>query len=181
VGFDLQVRGVTPARVRRSLLRILRASPLCAVATVTPRGQAHIHTCYFAFSGELDLFFISHPASHHARNVEAGPSAAVAVFSSVQRWGGPDRGVQFFGTCGTVPASRRREAEATYAARFPRYARMPGSERLQLYRVRPRRLRLLDEREFGEGVFVEAAVRRTGPGELSNFPADRETGPKNRS
>jgi uncharacterized protein YhbP (UPF0306 family) len=161
VGFQLQVEGVAPARVRRSLLRILRENPLCAVATVTPSGRAHVHICYFAFSEELELFFLSEPGSGHARNIRSNRSAAAAVFSSAQTWGGPDRGVQLFGSCALVPPARARAVAATYAARFPAFLRLPSSERLRAYRLRPTSLKLLDEREFGDAVFIEARLRRT--------------------
>jgi uncharacterized protein len=161
VGFQLEVEGVAQARVRRSLLRILRESPLCAVATVTPSGRAHVHICYFAFSEELELFFLSEASSGHARNVGTNRSAAAAVFSSAQTWGGPDRGVQLFGNCSLVPPARARVATASYAARFPAYLNLPSSQSLRFYRLRPTALKLLDEREFGDAVFIEARLRRT--------------------
>jgi uncharacterized protein YhbP (UPF0306 family) len=161
VGFKLEVEGVAQARVRRSLLRILRENPLCAVATVTPSGRAHVHICYFAISEELELFFLSETGSRHARNVRTNRSAAAAVAPSAQSWGGPDRGVQLFGSCSLVPPARASVAAATYAARFPAYLHLPSRERLRLYRLRPTALKLLDEREFGDAVFIEARLRLT--------------------
>jgi uncharacterized protein YhbP (UPF0306 family) len=163
VGFQLEVEGVAQVRVRRSLLRILRKNPLCAVATVTSRGRAHVHICYFAFSEELELFFLSEPSSGHARNVRTNRSAAAAVFSSAQTWGGPDRGVQLFGSCALVSQARARMAAATYAARFPAYLHRPSSASLRFYRLRPTALKLLDEREFGDAVFIEARLRPSPP------------------
>jgi uncharacterized protein YhbP (UPF0306 family) len=129
------------------------------VATVTPNGRAHVHICYFAFSKQLELFFLSEPGSRHARNVRTNRSAAAAVFSSAQTWAGPDRGVQLFGSCALVPRAQARVAAATYAARFPAYVHLPSSKGLRLYRLRPTTLKLLDEREFGDAVFIEARLR----------------------
>jgi hypothetical protein len=54
---------------------------------------------YFAYSGDLRPFLLSHPGSLHCRNVAANPSMAVAVFPSPQSWTNPGRRVQLFGTC----------------------------------------------------------------------------------
>jgi hypothetical protein len=64
-----------------------------------------------------------------------------------------------------------RQARELYAARFPRYRdflrRAPGEDptastfgALQLYRLLPERLQILDEGEFGDGVFITATIFR---------------------
>jgi len=77
--------------------RLLEASTLCAIATVSPGGRAHVNTAYFAWGPDFDVVWLSAPEARHSRNVRANPSAAVAVFRSTQRWGGSDRGIQLFG------------------------------------------------------------------------------------
>lgn len=67
-----------------SVLSILKANELCAMATVTPTGESHIHTAYFCYSDSMDLFFISNPATHHGQNLAKNPTAAVAVSSASQ-------------------------------------------------------------------------------------------------
>jgi hypothetical protein len=71
-----------------TLLReLLEASTLCAIATVTDRGTAHINTAYFAWAEDFRLVCISQPASGHLVNLRKNRSAAVAVFDSHQAWG----------------------------------------------------------------------------------------------
>ena len=65
----------------------------------------------------------------------------------------------------------RERAELLYSERFPRYGRMlaaitPSGKRAarqlrsyRFYRFVPRRIKILDERAFGGGVFVVASVR----------------------
>jgi uncharacterized protein YhbP (UPF0306 family) len=142
-------------RVRRSLLQILGENVLCAVSTVGAGGRAHVHICYFAFSPDLRLLFISDPRSRHAANLRRHRSAAVAVFSSVQTWGGPDRGVQLFGTCALIPPAGTRAAWRVYQERFPDSATHRSARKLALYQFLTRRVTLLDEREFGDGVLVQ--------------------------
>ena len=161
VGLRLSSGSWSHPRVLRSLLSILGQSPLCAISTVSRQGRAHIHICYFAFSADLELFFISDPGSRHAMNLKTHRSAAVAVFPPAQRWGGPDRGVQLFGTCAAVGSGDVGRAEAVYRARFPNYSRHRWARTLPFYRFRPRRLTLLDEREFGDAVLVEVQLAVT--------------------
>ncbi|HEU4384872.1 MAG TPA: pyridoxamine 5'-phosphate oxidase family protein [Anaeromyxobacteraceae bacterium] len=168
-------RSFSDPRVRRSIRRILRGTELCSVATVSPGKRAHVSAAYFAYSPDLELYFLSDPASRHCRNLERNASMAVAVFRSDQVWGRADRGMQLFGTCREVWGRQARLAERVYAKRFPGYVRTlrgtsPGDRRIaaQLrgygrYRFVPRWVKILDEREFGDGVLVVATVPRARP------------------
>ncbi len=159
-------------RIRRSIARILRENVLCSMSTVTPGNRPHINTAYFCYTSDLEIYFLSDPSSQHCRNLERNPSLAMTIFRSAQVWGGEDRGLQLFGTCRRTRGRAAREAERCYAARFSPYAKwMAGlrpAERQQaallrsyaFYRFLPRRIKILDEREFGGAMFVTAAVVR---------------------
>lgn len=153
-------------RIRRSLDRILEQNVLCAVATVGSGGRAHINICYFAASPDLELFFLSDPRSRHSTNLRRRPSAAVAVFSSEQSWGGPDRGAQLFGRCAPVPPAGEERARRVYTARFPELATNPSVRGLAFYRFVTRRVTVLDEREFGDAVLVKLSMARR-PGRVT--------------
>jgi uncharacterized protein YhbP (UPF0306 family) len=149
------------AQIITAARRLLNASTLCAVATLSTSGRAHVHTAYFAWTSELDIVWLSEPSARHSRNLRANPSAAISVYDSNQTWGESDRGIQLFGSGRELADQSAREAEDLYAERFPAFARRDlGAYRF--YRVRPRRMKLFDERVFGEGVFVTATIRRGG-------------------
>jgi uncharacterized protein YhbP (UPF0306 family) len=151
------------ARIITAARRLLNASTLCSVSTVSGGSRAHVHTAYFAWTNEFDIVWLSDPSARHSRNLRANPSAAIAVYDSNQSWGNPDRGIQLFGSARELAGRTAGEAEAVYVRRFPAFAQTDlGAYRL--YRVRPRRMKLFDERAFGEGVFVTATMRR---GELA--------------
>jgi uncharacterized protein YhbP (UPF0306 family) len=159
-----EVRRIAPERVRASAMRILAQNALCALSTVSPGGRPHVNTAYFCSSDELELFFLSHPASQHCRNLAANGSAAIAVYDSRQKWGGPDRGLQLFGTCARARGSR---AARLYAVRFPAYARWLADRRVRepesayrFFRFVCTGLKLLDERGLGEARFFVANVAR---------------------
>ena len=164
-GDPLSAVDLSPTQVLQSVFRILQANLLCSIATVTTTGQAHINTAYFSYSDDLELVFLSHPASLHCRNISANSSMAMAVFSSAQKWGGPDQGLQFFGTC--HPASESSPAQEGYANRFPGYwtwykelgAEDPGRE-YRLYRFLPTQVKVFDETSLGGGLFVQANITR---------------------
>lgn len=158
--------------VRRSLFRILRENVLCSMATVATGNRAHINTAYFCYSRALELFFLSDPGSLHCRNLAEHPSMAMTIFRSAQAWGNPDRGVQLFGTCREAKGPHARNAERLYGERFPPYmktsaGRNPEDRRqgeqlrsYRFYRFVPTRVKILDERVFGGGVFAVASVPR---------------------
>jgi uncharacterized protein YhbP (UPF0306 family) len=157
-------RPVSSARITALVERLLEASTLCAIATVSADGRAHISTAYFAWSPKLDLVWLSEPSAKHSRNVGAGGTAAVAVYDSNQSWGKPDRGIQLFGSASETIGAAAADAETLYTNRFPDYPR----EDLNAYRFyvfHPFRLKLFDERELGAGRSVIAGV--DGSGRLS--------------
>jgi hypothetical protein len=88
-------------------------------------------------------------------------SVAVGVYDSRQSWGKPDSGVQLFGAARGLDGPSVADAEKLYAARFPGYWETElGAYRF--YALRPRRMKLFDEREFGTGVFVTVRIARGG-------------------
>ena len=159
-------------RIRRSISRILRENVLCSMSTLSPGNRPHINTAYFCYTPELELYFLSDPSSQHCRNLERNPALAMTIFRSAQAWGGQDRGIQLFGTCRRTRGRGAQDAERWYAARFSSYAKWmkglsPAEQRqaallrsYAFYRFLPRRIKILDEREFGGAMFVTAAVVR---------------------
>jgi nitroimidazol reductase NimA-like FMN-containing flavoprotein (pyridoxamine 5'-phosphate oxidase superfamily) len=152
---------VSTRRIVAAARRLLDASTLCAISTVSSAGRPHVHTAYFAWSGSFDLYWMSDPASTHSRNLRAKPAAAIAVYDSGQTWGRPDRGLQLFGSAREAAGAARERAERTYADRFAGF-RADEFEGFRLYRCRPRRLKVFDETTFGSGVFVTASVSSHG-------------------
>ncbi|HEV8594074.1 MAG TPA: pyridoxamine 5'-phosphate oxidase family protein [Thermoplasmata archaeon] len=161
-------KSLTSPPVRRSVARILRENVLCSMSTLPAGPGAHINTAYFCVSPALEIFFLSDPESRHCRNLARNPSMAMAIFRSDQAWGDPNRGLQLFGSTREATGAVAAKGERLYGTRFPPYRRWikeGGREAAQLrsyrfYRFVPRRLKILDEQEFGGGVFVEASVPR---------------------
>jgi uncharacterized protein YhbP (UPF0306 family) len=154
-------RPIAAARIATGARRLLDASTLCAIATVSIDGRAHVNTAYFAWSSEFDLVWLSDSHARHSRNVRANGSVAIAVYDSSQTWGKPDRGIQLFGSAHELPSGAARDAEHIYANRFSEYAEA-GLGSYRFYRFRPRRLKLFDEPIFGTGLFVTARIKREG-------------------
>jgi len=137
--------------------RLLDESKLCAIATVSSGGRAHINTAYFAWGTRYEIVWLSAPDAAHSRNVRATGSAAVAVFRSTQTWGGSDRGIQVFGRARELRGPLSLEAERLYAKRFRAYeGDLPA---FRFYRLATRRMKLFDERVLGGGTFVTVSVQ----------------------
>lgn len=135
----------------------MQASPLCALATVSPGGRAHINHMYFAFTDLFEVIWISDPDSVHSRNLARRSSAAVTIYASNQVWGRPDRGIQLFGVAGTTSS---KAAVRAYERRFKDFD--PDSNDLPVYRFRARTVKLFDERALAAGTIVSARVTRDG-------------------
>jgi uncharacterized protein YhbP (UPF0306 family) len=166
-GTPIVYERLLPKDVQASLFRMLKDNVLCSMATVTPDHQAHVNTAYFAYSDDLELYFLSHPSARHCRNLETNPSMAMTVFASSQTWGGPDQGLQLFGTCELARGANATKAAQSYMKRFPAYAGWqqsldqndPGGS-YRLYRFLVTRVKVFDERRWGKPLFVEATLSR---------------------
>jgi uncharacterized protein YhbP (UPF0306 family) len=155
-------RRVAATRITALARELLDASTLCAISTVSRRGQAYVNTAYFAWSASFKLVWMSASEATHSRNLSVRRSAAVAVYDSTQTWAEPDRGIQLVGTARELAGRAAADAERLYAERFPAYAGADpaGYHFYHFYRFDPRRLKVFDERALGDGVFVTALVRR---------------------
>src|SRR5207244_9744773 len=121
VTVERRSRRFSSERLERVARRLMNASPLCALATVSPGGRAHINHMYFAWSDRYEVIWISDPESLHSRNLIRTSSAAVTIYPSSQVWGRPDRGIQLFGTAGVAAGKTAREARRVYGNRFRDY------------------------------------------------------------
>ena len=135
----------------------MNASPLCALATVSPSGRAHVNHMYFAWGDRFAIYWISDRDSLHSRNLTRNGSAAITIYASNQVWGKRDRGIQLVGTASETTAS---EAARAYGRRFRDFD--PAHNDLPYYRFRPRSVKLFDERSLMPGALVTARVTRDG-------------------
>jgi uncharacterized protein YhbP (UPF0306 family) len=153
--------------VQSTLFRILEENLLCSMATVTPGGAPHINTAYFSYSDALELYFLSHPNSLHCRNLSLNPLMAMTIVSSEQRWTDPGQGVQLFGSGAQAHGTSVDDAERSYANRFRAYASWKASlggddiaREYRFYVCRVAEVKILDEKTFGDALFVRASVQR---------------------
>ncbi len=135
----------------------MSAAPICALATVSVGGRAHINHMYFASNARYEVFWISDPDSIHSRNLARNSSAAVTVYDSHQTFGRPDRGMQLFGTAGVIDGAGADAATRIYKRRFGEY-----DTDLPVYRFRARTVKLFDERSLDGGTLVSASVKPEG-------------------
>lgn len=133
----------------------MAAAPLCALATVSAGGRAHINHMYFAWNDRYDVFWYSDRDSIHSRNLARTSSAAITIYDSHQVNGRPDRGIQLFGS---AAIARVEESSRLYKRRF----RTVDPSAYTAYRFRPRTVKLFDERSLAPGTLVTARVTSSG-------------------
>jgi uncharacterized protein YhbP (UPF0306 family) len=166
-GVPVVTSRITNRPIQQSVYQLLAENVLCSMASLTAGGRAYINTAYFAYSRDLNVYFISHPNAVHCRNILSNSSMALAIFSSNQTWGNPDRGLQLFGMCKQATGREASRADKLYSKRFTEYTAWKtdlASDTLgrdyQLYRFVTTGLKVFDERKFGAGIFVVARVSR---------------------
>ena len=158
---ERRARRYSSARLETVARRLMNASTLCSLATVSPGGRAHINHMYFAWNDSFDVFWMSDPDSQHSRNLARTGSAAVTIYDSRQTWGRPDRGIQLFGAGKLISGRAAHTAELAYSKRFASYD-PTLSESYPFYRFRTRSVKLFDERALGSGTLVTAQVTSRG-------------------
>jgi uncharacterized protein YhbP (UPF0306 family) len=161
VTIERRSRRYSAARIQAVARKLMNASTLCSLATVSSGRRAHINHMYFAWSDSFEVFWASDPESVHSRNLAKNSSAAVTIYDSHQTWGRPDRGIQLFGTGDLAGARATRLAELAYSKRFRSYD-PEEADFYPFYRFRPRSVKLFDERALGGGTLVSAKVTPHG-------------------
>lgn len=157
--------GYDREKVEDSIMEIVRSNELCSLATVTPDEKAHNATAFYAFDRSLNFYILTPPETDHGQNLAENNSIALTVFDSHQEWTDDKQGLQVFGTAEKLE-DRGKVAEALelYTERFPaveQFASSPGDvEQLdsRFYRVKPKRIKLFDEPNFGTETWVEVEV-----------------------
>lgn len=152
-----------------SVQKIVSTTTLISLATTNEDSSPHINTAYFAVTGiALDLIFLSPADSQHIKNLSVRPKAAAALYPTGQPWDGEKMGLQLFGRVSHIEKSDAKAAHKSYSHAFPSYASWLDSEpketRDQLmknfYVFQTAKIKVFDESQFGEEVFIEAEVLR---------------------
>jgi uncharacterized protein YhbP (UPF0306 family) len=155
VTVEKRARRFSSGRLDQVARRLLKASALCSLATVSSGDRAHINHMYFAWNERFEVFWYSDQDSVHSRNLARNSSAAITIYDSHQVNGRPDRGIQLFGT---ATIAKGAEAPRIYRRRFRGVD--PGA--YTAYRFRPRTVKLFDERSLAPAMLVTARVTRDG-------------------
>lgn len=154
---ERRARKFSSALLDRVARRLMNASTLCALSTVSAGGRAHINHMYFVWTDGYEVIWFSDRDSVHSRNVARRGTAAITIYDSHQVSGRPDRGIQLFGTARAVSGKAAAEVAGIYVRRL----RVDPTD-YQAYRFRPRTVKLFDERSLAPGTLVSARV--TGDG-----------------
>lgn len=155
-------------RIAKSVARILEATQLCSMATVSEGNISHINTAFFCYDDRLDIYFVSQVSSVHTQNIARNPSMAVSIFDTHQPWDDWKMGLQFFGTARSSDKHEFKHGGELYKERFPDYKKwlhslgraVAKSAVPPFFVFRATRVKILDEEDFGEETFVEATIIR---------------------
>lgn len=148
-----RARKFSSAQLQRVARRLMNASSLCALATVSSGGRAHINHMYFAWTARYEVIWFSDRDSVHSRNLERDSTAAITIYDSHQVMGHPDRGIQLFGRASAAAGKAEEEATRVYVRRFGVH---PSG--YQAFVFHARTVKLFDERSLSPAMLVTARV-----------------------
>jgi uncharacterized protein YhbP (UPF0306 family) len=145
----------TSRRIRAAALAYLRSHNTASLATCGDDGPWAASVFYV--NRGFRLYFLSEPASRHARNVAVHPAISASVNEDYRDWRAI-KGIQLEGRCAEVPDGRERAlALDAYRRKYPFVVGFLGASGgledmqigdrcldVRLYRVQPNRLFFLD-------------------------------------
>lgn len=140
---------------------MLEAYGTATLATAGPGGP-WAAAVFYASDADLNLYFVTDPATRHGTDLQNDARVAGAIHADVASWNDV-RGLQLEGTARIVPETGRAATLEIYLRKFPdlrRLAEAPGNDaerqigvrlgRIPLWRLAPSRIRIIDNRErFG--------------------------------
>lgn len=156
-------------KLKKSILEILKATPLWSMATVNSDSTSHINTAYFCFDDDFNFYFLTPPKAKHSKNLENNSSVAITIFNTNQPWGAkPLRGIQIWGKAENTKTITTGIAKETYCKRFKDAAGWLDNikkEKMKdvhsrFYKVIPTKMKLFDEKNFGEETFIDIDLKK---------------------
>lgn len=156
------------SELTNSIVEILESTQLWSMATVSPSGESHINTAYFSYDQNFRFYFITSPHTQHGKYIEHNPNVAVSIFSTDQPWQEvPFRGIQLWGKAQNLHMlASPSDARTNYCQRFPKANDWIGPEKVELkeevhdrfFDLQPTRLKLFDEKTFGQHNLIELSL-----------------------
>lgn len=81
---------------KQHILEFLKQNKLMTVATYG--DHPWIASVYYSFDEDLNLYFLSDPATLHCKQIAKNPLVAVSIADSTQKVGDLKKGLQLYGT-----------------------------------------------------------------------------------
>lgn len=128
-----------------AIAALLRAESTLALAACGKNGIPSVAPLFYIVDSDLNLYWLSSPASLHSLNLAANPQASATVYRHTQNWK-EICGLQMRGPVETVAQPEQRaELVKTYCERFAlgRALRF-AIRRSTLYAFRPHWFRYID-------------------------------------
>ncbi len=137
------------ASLEEGVLAYLRERNVMTLATAGPEG-VWAAAVFYANEGPI-LYFLSSPATRHARNVAAHPRVAATIQADYAGW--PEiKGIQLEGIATPLTGGEAEHARAIYGTKFPIVRALPDAPaalvaalaKVRWYRLVPDRLYFID-------------------------------------
>ncbi len=150
--------------INNSIKSILSNNNLLTLSTFDNKNkQPCSSTAYFVYDSKFNIYIWTSSKSLHGRNMSKNAKVAINIFDSKQEWGTLLQGLQIFGTAHIVNKVELIKAATLYVKRFPNVSEYIkklsdfSSSKFEdrLYKIKPYKIKVLDEKAFGKEGFRE--------------------------
>jgi uncharacterized protein YhbP (UPF0306 family) len=130
----------------RRLLKVCQQCSAMTLATVGAGGEPMAASVYFAWTADLQFYFLSSAHTQHVQNLRRDPHAAVCLSPGRTQWHNL-RGVQMRGLVHLCRGEEEQRGRSAYFSRFP-FARAleRALQDANLHCFQPNWVRLIDNR-----------------------------------
>jgi len=139
---------------KNQVLDFLKDQKLMAVATFGKHPW--IASVYYSFDNDLNLYFLSDPATLHCRQIEQNPQVAVSIADSRQKVIDLKKGLQIYGIAKQISGALKIkhtlrswkdalnviDKELTYTNMLKKVIKG------RMYQITPKRIKLFDQKLF---------------------------------
>lgn len=139
---------------KKDVLEFLASKKLMVLAT---NGEhPWIANVFYSFDNDLNLYFISNPATIHGRHLEKNNKVAASIVDSHQKPSDSKKGLQIYGIVEKVSAANKIQYALRHWKDFLNLNRpdislenmKKGLYKGRIYKLTPKKIKLFDQEKF---------------------------------
>lgn len=143
-----------------SIKSILKNNRLMSLST-SNNNYPFICNAYYVEDNKFNLYYWSEKTAQHSLNIEKNNKIAISIANSTQKWGTKLKGLKIYGTVEIAKSKDLLSGGLLYVKKFSGVGKwikkVTDFNKLssRLYKIKPKKIILLDESKFGKEEYKE--------------------------